>query len=119
MTKRMPKVKFIKEQKEIEVPAGANLREEALKAGIPVYNGINKFLNCYGNGTCGTCRVLIKNGTMKNASPKSFFEKMRLNLSWFAIGCENEVRLSCKTKVMGDIEVYTRPEWNISGQWGK
>lgn len=115
----MPKVKFIKEQKEIEVPVGANLREEATKAGIAVYKGINKYLNCYGHGTCGTCRVLIKNDTMKNCSPKGFFEKTRLALSWFALGVENEVRLSCKTKVMGDIEVYTQPEWNLSGNWNK
>ena len=115
----MPKIKFIKEQKEIEVPVGANLREQALKAGIPVYSGVNKYLNCYGLGCCGTCRVLIKNDTMKNCSPKSFWEKLRLGLSWFSIGAEKEVRLSCKTKVTGDIEVHTRPEWNLSGQWGK
>ena len=33
----MPVVKFIKENKEIEVPAGANLRQEAIKAGINVH----------------------------------------------------------------------------------
>jgi hypothetical protein len=32
----MPKVKFIKEKTEIEVPDGANLRAEARKAGIQV-----------------------------------------------------------------------------------
>lgn len=115
----MPKIKFIREQKEIEVPAGANLREESLKAGVAVYSGVNKYLNCYGLGSCGTCRVLIKNDTMKNASPKRWKEKLRLALSWFAIGAEKEVRLSCQTRVNGDIEVYTRPEWNLSGQWGK
>lgn len=113
----MPKVKFIREKQEIEVPAGANLREAAQKAGIEVYEGLNKYLNCYGHGTCGTCRVLIKNDTLKNSSKKSLLEKLRLQLSWFAIGVESEVRLSCQTKVEGDIEVYTRPEWNYSGSW--
>jgi hypothetical protein len=49
----MPIVKFIKEKKEIEVPTGANLRKEAMKAGINVHQGVNgmgasanKFLNC-------------------------------------------------------------------------
>ncbi len=37
----MPLVKFIKENKEIEVPRGANLRKEAIKAGINVHQGIN------------------------------------------------------------------------------
>lgn len=115
----MPKVKFIREKQEIEVPVGAILRDEAIKAGIQVYAGINKFLNCYGHGTCGTCRVLIKNDTMNNCAPKGLFEKTRIAASWFAIGVEKEVRLSCKTKVIGDIEVYTRPEWNTSGDWKK
>ena len=39
----MPLVKFIKENKEIEVPEGANLRKEAIKAGINVHQGVNGF----------------------------------------------------------------------------
>ena len=59
----MPVIKFIKEKVEIEVPDGANLREEAIKAGVNVYDGlngigknINKYLNCHGFGQCGMCR---------------------------------------------------------------
>ena len=57
----MPKVTFVygKEKKEVEVPEGANLREEALKAGVPVYAGLHRYLNCHGLGLCGTCRVLV------------------------------------------------------------
>ena len=39
----MPVVKFIKENKEIEVPRGANLRKEAIKAGINCPPGLNGF----------------------------------------------------------------------------
>ena len=112
----MPKVRFLNEAKEIEVSARANLREAALKEGVQVYAGINKYLNCLGHGTCGTCRVLIKNDTMKNCSPKGWFEKLRIALSWFAIGCEDEVRLSCQVKVMGDIDVETTPAMNLYGK---
>ena len=49
----MPIVKFTKENKEIEVPRGANLRKEAIKAGINVHQGIN------GTGA-GLNRVLIQ-----------------------------------------------------------
>jgi len=115
----MPKVKFIKENIEIEVPVGANLRDEAKKAGVQLYAGKNRILNCMGNATCGTCRVLIKNNTMQNCSPKGLIEKARIGLSWFSIGVEDEVRLSCQIKVMGDIDVYTQPEWNTSGAWKK
>jgi ferredoxin len=116
----MPKVKFIKEKKEIEVPEGANLREEAMKAGIQVYPGVNKYLNCFGNATCGTCKVLIKKG-MENTGPKSFMEKVTLFRMFSAIGHENEMRLSCQTRVNGDIEVETQPDFNLSGDnfWQK
>jgi len=56
---------------------------------------------------------------MSNSSPKGLLEKIRIAVSWFAIGVEKEVRLSCQTKVIGDIEVFTRPEWNTSGDWMK
>ena len=64
----MPKVVFIKEKRELEVPEGANLRDEAVKAGIQVnFEAIDtptgflgRYLNCRGLGLCGTCRVLVK-----------------------------------------------------------
>ncbi|MBI4971191.1 MAG: (2Fe-2S)-binding protein [Candidatus Omnitrophica bacterium] len=112
----MPIIRFLKEAKDVEVPAGANLRQAALKADITVYSGVNKYLNCMGHGTCGTCRVLIKNDTMKNCSPKGLIEKIRLALSYFAIGCENEIRLSCQVKVTGNIDVETTPAFNLYGK---
>src|SRR4051794_21883099 len=65
----MPKVVFVKEKQELEVPEGANLRTEAMKAGIQIYQGPDKIFNCRGNGLCGTCKVLVKKG-MENLSPK-------------------------------------------------
>src|SRR5260221_4273361 len=73
----MPKVTFVNEKKEIEVPVGGNLRQEALKAGIQVnYEAfdtpggvLGRMLNCRGLGLCGTCRVLVKKGG-ENLSPK-------------------------------------------------
>lgn len=116
----MPKVKFTKEKVEIEVPQGANLREEARKANIQVYSGINKYLNCMGLGTCGTCRVLIKKGA-EHVGPKTFIEKLTLLRMFSTIGHENEMRLSCQCRVNGDIEVETQPPLNWSGEnfWQK
>ena len=73
----MPKVVFVSEKKEIEVPEGANLRDAARKAGVEVYRGLARFLNCFGHGTCGTCRVLVKKG-MENLSPKGMLERFTL-----------------------------------------
>src|SRR2546422_11113755 len=108
----MPKVRFITEDKTIEVPPGANLRLEALKAGIDVYRRRHKLFNCRGHGTCGTCRVLITKG-IENTSPMSRWEKIRLGLSMVSIGFEQQMRLSCQTSVNGDIEVETRPPLNM------
>ena len=122
----MPKVTFVygKEKKEVEVPEGANLREEALKAGVPVYAGLHRYLNCRGLGLCGTCRVLVKKGA-ENLSPRTFMERLNLHLhplTQFArIGHEDEMRLSCQVKVNGDCTIQTTPEFNLSGEnfWQK
>ena len=133
----MPIVKFIKEKKEIEVPKGANLRKEAMKAGINLHQGvngigasINQYLNCHGLGQCGTCRVKIVKG-IENASPIGWVESVRLKvpvptpITPFAldpvpclayIGNEDTMRLSCQTLVNGDMEVETGPELNLFGE---
>lgn len=119
----MPKIKFIKEKKTVEVPVGANLRAEARKAGVQVYQGIEKVFNCMGFGLCTACKVNVKKG-IENCSPQSKFEKTAMNLhpmTMFArIGHEDELRLSCQTCVNGDVEVETTPEFNWHGEkfWG-
>lgn len=116
----MPKVVFVNEKQEIEVPAGANLRAEARKAGIQLYRGIDRLINCRGLGLCGTCRVLVKKG-MENLSPKAGMERFKLGTMLSAIGYENEMRLSCQVQVNGDCSVVTRPPMNLSGDnfWQK
>ncbi len=116
----MPKVVFVKEKKEIEVPDGANLRLEARKADIQLYRGIDKYVNCLGNGLCGTCRVLVKKG-MENLSPKGRLERFKLATMMSAIGHEDEMRLACQVEVHGDCTIETRPALNLSGEnfWQK
>jgi ferredoxin len=125
----MPLVKFINENKEIEVPHGANLRKEAIKAGINTHQGlngfgatINKILNCHGLGQCGTCRVRIVKG-MDNASPMGLIEKFRFYnpvpdpIPCMAfIGNEDSMRLACQTLVNGDMEVETGPPLDLFGE---
>jgi ferredoxin len=125
----MPVVKFIKEKKEIEVPVGANLHKEAIKAGVNTHQGINgfgaslnKFVHCPGWGLCGTCRVKIVKG-MENASPMGMWEKARFYnpvpdpIPCMAyIGNETTMRLSCQVTVQGDMEVETGPELDLFGE---
>ena len=125
----MPVVKFVKENKEIEVPSGANLRKEAIKAGINVHQGvngfgagINKFLNCHGIAQCGTCRVKITKawkiparwGCSKSCG---FITRCPTRFPCLSfIGNEDTMRLACCVKVLGDIEVETGPELNLFGE---
>ena len=84
----MPRVKFLRENTELDVPERANLRREALRAKIELYPAFSKYVNCRGNSLCGKCAVLIKDGK-QNCSPKGFREKLRLMLSYLPIGRED------------------------------
>jgi len=120
----MPKVSFVNQKQEIEVPEGANLRDAALKAGIAVnFQMGNAFLgklNCLGHGTCGSCHVLVKKGA-ENLTPKGKWERFRLALMLSTIGREDESRLACRACVKGDCAVETNPGMNWDGDnfWQK
>src|SRR6188768_2760572 len=133
----MPIIKFIKEKKEIEVPDGANLRAEAVKAGINLNQGlngigssVNKYLNCttmligmVPGLQCGTCRVLITKG-MENTNKMTPSERLKFKAvltpdpvpALAFVGHEDTMRLACKTTVHGDIEVESGPEVNLFGE---
>jgi ferredoxin len=129
----MPLVKFTKEKKEIEVPVGANLRAEAIKAGINLNQGLNgigssmnRIFNCKGLGMCGTCRVLVKDGA-ENTNKLTMREWLKFKTlvptpipdpipTLAYIGHEDEMRLACCTTVHGDITVESGPELNLFGE---
>ncbi|MEM8946804.1 MAG: ferredoxin [Planctomycetota bacterium] len=132
----MPVIKFVKEKKEIEVPDGANLRDEAIKAGVNVncaisgisegidsaVHSFSKIFNCHGFGLCGTCRVNITKG-MENTNKLTMAEKAKKYVpvpdplpSLAFIGNEDTMRLACKTTVHGDIEVESAPELDLFGE---
>lgn len=111
----MPVINFVNDKKQVQVPEGANLRQAAMQAGVQVYPGIHKIANCHGFGHCGACRVLILKGR-ENASPMGWWEKLRLKISMAFIGHEDQMRLSCRTRVNGDMDVQTRPPMNWEGE---
>jgi ferredoxin len=121
----MPKISFVREQKEIEAPAGANLRKVARAAGIDIYYRFTgcpnwvaqNVMNCHGLGVCGTCGVHLLDGTSANVEPAGIRERMRVrfydpltpHLAAGRIGHEKEFRLSCQTTIKGDLKVLTQP----------
>ncbi|KAG5190166.1 ferredoxin, partial [Tribonema minus] len=79
-----------------------NLRKALMGAGIEIYPLQGKIYNCGGGGSCGTCTVNVVAGG-NNCSPKGPAEKKLL-------GNKPETyRLSCCTKVNGNITVATKP----------
>jgi ferredoxin len=139
----MPVVKFVKEKVEITVPDGANLRAEAVKAGVNLNKAIagvtdgidnfvasvNKYVNCsnlsggFISGSCGTCRVKILKG-MENTNKLTLKEWIRFKTPIIPdplpalayVGNEETMRLACCTTVHGDIEVESGPGVNLFGE---
>lgn len=88
---------------EIEMPAGANLRDNLIENGVQVYNvAQGRFTNCNGRQLCGTCVVKVVKGAeftnSKSIDEENFLARLPPNY-----------RLSCCVNTYGDIIVETRP----------
>ncbi len=114
----MPIITLVNEGKTIEVAEGTNLRKALLKHGISPYVGKDRFLNCRGNGLCGTCRVEVIDG--KGAPPMSPLEEAALVglVPFYARAVPKNVRLSCRIAVTKDMAIKTHPavelDWNLT-----
>lgn len=110
------KVRFLRENRTVEVEKGANLRAAAMKAGIEIYPGLYKYVNCHGHAQCASCIVHLRNGTAKNASPRTVRERLREAVGFYHLGHEEEARLACQVRVTGDLDVWTQPAFNWFGE---
>ena len=99
----MARIKFIKENKEIEASIGSNLRFKAQENDIDLYTFMGKLTQCGGYGQCGTCVVDIIEGT-ENLSPRTAVEEKMLRKR------PSSCRLACQTTVHGPISVETKPD---------
>jgi ferredoxin len=95
-------IKFLKEDREVIVADGANLRQKALENGVDIYTFMGKMMNCGGYGQCGTCIVEIEEG-MENLSPRTDVENRKLKKK------PDTYRLACQTLVNGPVSVNTKP----------
>ncbi len=94
------KLQFITESgetAEVQVPFGTTLSEAALKAGIELN------IPCGGQGRCGRCAVVVKEGTVRRRSA--------LRLS--AADVEAGYALACQTVVEGDARIAVPPQEKI------
>jgi ferredoxin len=102
----VPRIRFVRERLEVEVPAGANLGAVMSMHGVDLQRTRIRF--CRGHGICAGCRVYLKSGE-ENVSERTFIERLRMALGFFSIGHEGEVRLACQTRIEGDVSVETEP----------
>ena len=101
----MPTVTF--RGREIECKEGETLRSVLKRAGLSPHNGKSKTFNCQGFASCGTCAVAVDG----EVSEKGIREKGRLLVP--PHHPNYDLRLSCQTKVLGDVTVEKYP-----GLWG-
>jgi uncharacterized 2Fe-2S/4Fe-4S cluster protein (DUF4445 family) len=89
-------VRFLPEEKTVQVETGTTLMEAAAKAGVHVDN------LCGGKGVCGRCRVRVLNGNI-HADKHSI-----------SILSGDEIKegyvLSCQTRVSSDVEILIPAE---------
>ena len=113
----MPTITLVNEGRTLEVPEGTNLRKALLKAGVNPYVGKDRFLNCFGLGFCGTCRVEVVDG--KGVPPLNDREEAPLVglVPFYARKVPQNVRLSCRIDVKSDMSIRTYPKVEID--WEK
>lgn len=99
----MARIKFVKEDKEIEASTGSNLRFKAQENNIDIYTFMGKLTQCGGYGQCGTCVVDIVEGA-QNMSPRTKIEEKMLRKR------PSTCRLACQTTIQGPATVETKPD---------
>ncbi len=99
----MPKIKFIPQNKEINVDKGTNLLKAADLAGLYIEG------DCAGKGTCGKCRAKIVsgNGDEPTAAEFKHLSQGELNTGW-VLACQKSVDEDLVIEVPIQKDAHTR-----------
>ena len=96
----MPKVRFVKENLEIEVPEGSTILEASRQAGAPEGD------RCGGVCACSTCHVYVLDGFDRTSE----IEDEEFDILDKAFDVRMTSRLGCQAKITGDITVEITDE---------
>jgi len=96
----MPRVRFLKEDLEVEVPEGTSILEAARKAGAPEGD------RCGGVCACSTCHVYV----VKGFDDTSEVEDEEFDILDKAFDVRMESRLGCQAKIHGDVDIEISDE---------
>jgi len=80
----------------IEAPRKANLLKTLQEANIPVGS------SCGGQGVCGSCKVIVLEGSENLSSPNDTEIELKERY-----GLGEKDRISCQCKIFGDITITT------------
>jgi len=100
MKKNKVKVTFLPQNETIEVERNVTLLEAATRSGVYV-NSI-----CGGDGICGKCRVVVKEGDVIT-HPTTLLKRDEIKKGYV---------LACQTEVTGDVVVEVPPESRAKGK---
>jgi ferredoxin len=96
----MARVRFVKENLEVEVPEGTSILEAAKKIGAPQGD------RCGGVCACSTCHVYVVKG-LENTSEA---EDEELDILEKAFDPRPRSRLGCQARLHGDVEIEISDE---------
>lgn len=99
--RKLVKVKFLPLDKVVQVPAGSNILQAAIAAGVQVES------TCGGKGTCGKCKVQIQ---AENFTPASSVEKKFLSAAQLGAGWV----LACQRTISEDMVVRVREQKDVN-----
>jgi ferredoxin len=96
----MPRVRFLKEHMEIDVPAGTTILQAAKAAGAPQGD------RCGGVCACSTCHVYVTRGFDQTGD----IEDEEFDILDKAFDVRATSRLGCQARVQGDVDVEISDE---------
>jgi ferredoxin len=96
----MPRVRFLKENMEIDVPAGTTILQAAKAVGAPQGD------RCGGVCACSTCHVYVTRGFDHTGE----IEDEEFDILDKAFDVRASSRLGCQARVQGDVDVEISDE---------
>jgi uncharacterized 2Fe-2S/4Fe-4S cluster protein (DUF4445 family) len=93
-------VRFIPDEKDAKVQAGETVLRAAEAAGVYV-NSI-----CGGDGLCGKCRVIVREGEVKS-KPTALLDRDEIRRGYI---------LACESQVQSDLHIEVPPETRLTGK---
>ncbi len=93
-------IRFLPDGAEISVPPGTDILEAALEAGIYINS------SCAGEGICGRCRVIVKNGSIET-EPSGRLSREEVKTGYV---------LACRSTVHSDAEIEIPASSRLEGQ---